>query len=135
MSVALALCRRWESEAVEGMADVGEQLRAAGFEGGEGLWRRGDEVGAVLTPAGVFVGWLDVDWDGPSTPEWVLRDVLHLPVGSYEQDLDEAVASAHQRGEAARRECRYCEGRFVPGHMHSQDVCQGCAERHLGVVH
>jgi hypothetical protein len=42
---------------------------------------------------------------------------------------------AEQRGQAARRECRYCGRRMVPGHMHSEDVCQGCAERELGVVH
>jgi hypothetical protein len=30
--------------------------------------------------------------------------------------------------------CRFCEQRFPPERRHG-DVCHGCAERHLGVVH
>lgn len=33
------------------------------------------------------------------------------------------------------RKCRYCGEKFGPEHMHSNDVCQGCAELHLGVMY
>lgn len=32
------------------------------------------------------------------------------------------------------RECRFCRESLPPEHMH-EDVCHGCAEKHLGVVH
>jgi hypothetical protein len=116
--------------------DVRDQLAAAGFEERNGLWRRGEEVGAVATEAGVFVGWLDVAWPRLSTPESQLRDVVHLPPGRLDElKLTAALDRARERREAALRTCRYCGERCVPGHMHSEDVCQGCAERHLGVAH
>jgi hypothetical protein len=111
-------------------------LEAAGLVERDGLWVDAHEVvGAVTSPLGVFVGWVDVAWTGPHTPELQLREVVHLPPGRLELEFAEEVGEAQQRGEAARLECRYCGGREMPGHMHSKDVCQGCAERELGVTH
>jgi hypothetical protein len=31
--------------------------------------------------------------------------------------------------------CRFCKKDFPPEHGHDDDVCHGCAEQHLGVVH
>lgn len=31
--------------------------------------------------------------------------------------------------------CRFCGRRFPPEHRHEEDVCHGCAERHLGIVY
>lgn len=42
--------------------------------------------------------------------------------------------AGRQRRESFRT-CQYCGRTFGPEHMHSEDVCQGCAERYLGVVH
>jgi hypothetical protein len=123
------------TDTVAAMDEFALHLKAAGLEETEdGQWRQGDEVGVVLTSGGAFIGWRDVAWTRPSTPEWQLQDVLHLPLGQVRQ-LSGALARARARREAARRSCRYCGERFSPGHMHSEDVCQGCAERHLGVVH
>ena len=36
---------------------------------------------------------------------------------------------------AAFRRCRYCGQNTPPEWWHGEDACQGCAERHLGVVH
>ena len=116
------------------MGQAKAQLEAAGFEERDGLWKE-EEVGLVLTTAGACVGWLDVMWDGPARPEWQLRDVAHLPLGQLELGLPAALTRARSRGDDARRPCRECGRRFAPGHMHSDDVCQGCAERHLGVTH
>ena len=111
-------------------------LESAGLEPRDGFWRHGDGVAAVLAGGGVFIGWLDVVWPGPGTPELQLRDVVHLPPGRLDElELTATLAVARERAESARRSCRYCGERVVPGHMHSADVCQGCAERHLGVVH
>lgn len=33
------------------------------------------------------------------------------------------------------RTCQRCEEVSNAGHMHDQETCQSCAERHLGVVH
>ena len=115
---------------------VQTHLEAAGLVERGGLWVDADElVGAVISPLGVFIGWVDVAWAGPHTPELQLREVVHLPPGRLELDVAEEVRKAAQRGQAGRRECRYCGHRKMPGHMHSKDVCQGCAERELGVVH
>lgn len=45
------------------------------------------------------------------------------------------IADAREHRRAKFRTCRYCRKVFGPEHMHSDDVCHGCAERHLGVVH
>jgi hypothetical protein len=111
---------------------VNDQLR----KGPDGLWRdEAEEVGAAVATSGAFVGWIDVRWRGPAEPQPWLRDAVHLPVGFTEAELAEAMVAAREHRARAVQTCRYCERSFVPGHMHSDDVCQGCAERHLGVIH
>ena len=98
-------------------------LEAAGLVERDRLWVDAHEVvGAVTSPLGVFVGWVDVAWTGPHTPELQLREVVHLPPGRLELDVAEELRKAEQRSQARRRECRYCGRRKVPGHMHSKDV-------------
>lgn len=44
-------------------------LEAAGLVEPNGLWGDADEVvGAVASPLGVFVGWVDVAWTGHTRP-------------------------------------------------------------------
>lgn len=98
------------------------------------LWSDIDgEIGACRATCGVFVGWLDVGWDGPHTPRSCLRDVEHLPI-ARERDLKLAARRVRAARARALTRCRFCREQNVPGHMH-EDVCHGCAERHLGVVH
>jgi hypothetical protein len=33
------------------------------------------------------------------------------------------------------RVCRFCNGRTPPELLHEDDVCQACAQQHLGVVY
>lgn len=50
-------------------------------------------------------------------------------------ELESLLNDALKHRENEFKKCRYC-GRSLPReHMHSADVCQGCAEKHLGVVH
>ncbi len=117
-------------------ADAEQALPGAGLlPSWDGLWTDGaDEVGAVAGEAGAVVGWIDVSWPGPGEPVRRLQDAVHVP----ERLLDElpgAVSRARAAREAALRTCRLCGERHIPGHMYDADVCQGCAERHLGVVY
>ena len=93
--------------------DMQAVLAAHGLARGEhGVWTDEDaRLGAVPAEAGLFVGWLDVRWDGPAHPHPWLRDVVHVPAATVANGIDDAFR------------------------MHSADVCQGCAEQKLGVVH
>ena len=125
---------RYDSCHVTGPLEI--QLQSAGMVERDGLWLDPEGVvGAVLSPLGIFVGWLDVAWAGPARPEHRLRDVAHVTPANVVMDLAPAVARAEQRGQAARRDCRSCGRRYAPGWMHSRDDCHGCAERELGVVY
>lgn len=45
------------------------------------------------------------------------------------------IKKARARRRRTFRTCRYCGGMFGPEHKHSPDVCDGCAEVHLGIIH
>jgi hypothetical protein len=101
-----------------------------------GLWAdTARDIGLAWGEAGAFVGWLDVVWSGPAEPQWQLRDVVHLPPEKAGEGLRPAIDRARARRKAMLRHCRFCREGFTPGHMHEPDVCQGCAERRLGVTH
>jgi hypothetical protein len=91
-------------------------------------------VGGVVTKAGAFVGWVDTAWAGPGTPVHRLEDAMHVPP-EFADSLAETIDRVRALREAALRSCRYCGARHTPGYMHTEDVCQGCAPRHLGVVY
>lgn len=112
-------------------------LEGAGLSpGADGLWRdRGETVGgAVVADAGVFVGWIDLSWPDPDKPEPALQEVRHLAPSEDERALERALERARRARETALRHCRFCGERFIPGRMHSTDICQGCAGRELGLV-
>jgi hypothetical protein len=137
-AAALSPCQavdpRYDSCHVTGPMEI--QLQSARMVERDGLWLDPEGVvGAVLSPLGIFVGWLEVAWAGPARHEHRLRDVAHVTPANVVTDLAPAVARAEQRGQAARRDCRSCGRRYAPGWMHSRDVCHGCAERELGVVY
>jgi len=110
-----------------------EELRSAGLVEREGLWRDpSDTMGAVASPVGIFVGWIDLVWAGPAYCEPRLRDVVHVPPVNIDCDLGPVLIRAEARFAAARRCCRYCNRHHPPGYMFSRDVCQACAP---GVVY
>jgi hypothetical protein len=118
-----------EDELFEAFAEAGL------LRGTDGMWLDDEgAVGAMATNAGAFVGWVAVSWTGPADPVRRLCAVIHVPRG-LEDSVARAVERVRARREASLRSCRYCGERNIPGHMHSKDVCQSCAERHLGVVH
>lgn len=105
-----------------------EELSSAGLVEREGLWRDPDDsVGAIVSPLGVFVGWIDVIWPSPSLCEPRLRDVVHVPPANIETDLGPVLVRAEARFAAVRRTCRHCGRHYAPGYMLTRDVCQACA--------
>jgi hypothetical protein len=81
-----------------------EELRHAGLAERDGLWRDPDQsIGAVVSPVGVFVGWIDVAWAGPGHGEPHLRDVVHVTPSNIETDLRPVLARAEARFVATRR--------------------------------
>ncbi|MDA0300904.1 MAG: hypothetical protein O2822_00080 [Chloroflexi bacterium] len=49
--------------------------------------------------------------------------------------LGDLISKARAARIAEFKRCRYCGETFPPERRHSVNVCDGCAEAHLGVVH
>lgn len=121
------LARRPTDEVPRLLAELGLVLE-------EGLWTDvGHTVGVARSPAGLFVGWLDVGWVAPDEPFSELRDIAHLPervaVPDLARDLRVAVDEALQARAEHLRDCRPCGERFVPGQMFGATRCHSCAVR------
>jgi hypothetical protein len=101
----------WDTQRAFERSFEGESLlRECGFQRGhDGLWEdERHEVGATLSEHGMFVGWIDVTWDGPATPVPLLRDVTHMPLpGSYE--FADVLKRARRQRQRKLRSCRFCE--------------------------
>lgn len=102
-----------------------------------GLWIDGGENVAVLTSQGhVIVGWSEIVWRGPvPPPNLTLRNPMHLAPLTDSARLSAAIERARKIGLKRRQICGFCGVSFNPGRRHDRDVCHGCAERRLGVVH
>lgn len=75
-----------------------------------------------------------VRWAGPHTPQLevaALSQVAATPTPhQVSRALEEALASRR-----FFQKCTRCEELSNGGHMHDAAVCQGCVERHFGVIH
>lgn len=112
--------------------------------GGDGaVWLTGGEPGEVVarvTTRTVSIAIFGVRWAGPHeprpAPRWLARFHWHnLESGELYALLVRLIESAAARRCATYRTCRYCGKNTPPEWQHGDDVCQSCAERHLGVVH
>lgn len=75
-----------------------------------------------------------IGWENPYTP----RLTWHVVRSWQTRPIDEDVAKA--RDEVFNDpeyfgHCEKCNRHCCAGHMHNATICQGCAERYLGVVH
>jgi len=75
-----------------------------------------------------------LSWDGPCTPVHDWKTLHRWKTQPDETRLAKARAKAVADPRFFRH-CTLCSEVCKAGYMHSDDVCQGCAERHLGVVH
>jgi hypothetical protein len=98
------------------------------------------EVNVRLTRSSVTVWEYAAEWEGPHTSV-----VKPIRVGSMvwrripESRAMMAVASLIEAARESRstkfRVCQHCQRRIPPEFMHDDEVCQSCAEAHLGVVY
>ena len=81
---------------------------------------------------GVVVSIAKVDWDGPHTPvlRWVKYDEAFAP-----EVCDDRIFQTVLHDKRFFQRCSQCGELNNVGHMHSASICQGCAERSLGVVY
>jgi len=50
-------------------------------------------------------------------------------------ELESLLNDALKQRKKEFQKCNYCERCIPPEYMHSDNVCQSCAEKHLGVLH
>lgn len=75
-----------------------------------------------------------VTWNGPHTPtiRWIaFRSWKRKPTAA-QLSRAELAARAQTR---FFRTCELCHEFMNAGHMHGDQICQGCAQRHLGIVY
>lgn len=129
----LALVRKALPEPVSEAETKGGLLIEAGDPG---------KVAMKATAAGVTVLLYGIRWDGPSRLVPNHRPLAHIRWRDLPTAREEAAAVLRHLIEAAQmirlatfRTCRFCQESTPPEWMHDEDVCQGCAEKHLGIVH
>jgi hypothetical protein len=113
---------------------VDDLLVDLGLELADGLWTDpARRFGIARSPAGMFIGWLDVGWVAADDPFSEMRDVAHLVERVPRDRLARDIGFALEEAAAARtehlRDCVRCGERFVPGQMHGADCCHSCAVR------
>lgn len=98
----------------------------------------GDETGVIviLTPDAVELRLPDIEWVGSHTPVSV-NHLWQKIEGQQLQSVDlvKWVKSGQRARQQTFRECKYCGKKNPPGWMHREDVCDSCAEKHLGIIH
>jgi len=88
----------------------------------------------------VMVGPGRFSWHGPAMPLQEVRSPERFDIrGGLTDDLIEQMQHAVHRSITRRRRgfrrCRYCDELFPSEHRNVEPtVCDGCAQRHLGVV-
>ena len=97
------------------------------------------EVVVERTDDEVRVSRYRLDWPHPHEPvaNPVLLGSVRWPELAPDVALEVCQLLIDEAGRQRResfRTCRYCKETLGPEHMHG-DVCHGCAERYLGVVH
>lgn len=97
----------------------------------------GDQgIVVVITPDDLELRMPTTEWTGgaygpaPSSTLWKRIGLDDLDGADLPGLLDAAIA--HRAGEFVA--CRHCGQLFPPEHRHD-DVCHGCSEKHLGIVH
>ena len=92
------------------------------------------DIRVVVSPEAVELRLSSTEWCGQHTPvgsSQLWRRLQHHEVA----DVDDALKRLHAAQRRRLRTCRHCQRRVDPAHMHSKDICCGCAERYLGVIY
>ncbi len=75
-----------------------------------------------------------VTWPSPHTPESQWEIGRELEPDASANDI-EAATQAILEDTRFFGVCSHCGKRHLDGHMHSETICQGCAESDLGVIY
>lgn len=95
-----------------------------------------EDIGPVIlvTPEAVEFRLPTLNWMViPIETSCLWRRVLHDE--TPREDLKKLIALARTTRRKQFRTCRHCGRKVPPERRHGADVCHGCAERHLGIVH
>jgi len=98
----------------------------------------GGEKGIVIlvTPEVIELRLPTVEWTmgsyGPAASSRLWKRIQESEI--TDRDLETLLIEALKERQNEFRNCRYCKESLPPEHMHD-DVCHGCAEKYLGVVH
>jgi hypothetical protein len=105
------------------------------FTGGEP-----GEVMVRLSASTITVWEYAARWEGPRT--LVPRPVRVGSIAWRRVPASQAVAAVQALVDGARQSrrgkysiCSYCERLTAPEHMHDEETCMSCAEKHLGIVY
>ncbi len=98
------------------------------------------EVVVQLNNQSIIVSVFAVAWETPYTPVMFPEEYAILNWHEFSADrlklrLDELIDSARQRRLSRYRTCEQCGEMKPPEHMHSDEVCQSCTEKHLGIIY
>jgi hypothetical protein len=98
------------------------------------------EVVAHLTELRLAIAEFSVEWDTPDTFQVKPRRVgvirwRRLPEIDLMNAAGSLIKGAREMRLSRYRICRYCEKSNPPEWMRDENVCQGCAQQELGVVH
>lgn len=91
----------------------------------------------LVTPESIEIRLPTVEWTkstyGPAASSRFWKRVNESEI--TDEELENLLKEALKERRSEFKICRYCKEPVPPEHRHSEDVCHGCAERHLGVVH
>jgi len=75
-----------------------------------------------------------IKWPHPHTPKSTWHTIHKLDGFTSQEVIDELVEKIFL-DKRYFKICNECDQRNPIGHMHSNNVCQGCAEQNHGIVH
>ena len=124
------------------LAQLDEPVEQHDTDDGSVVMTSGDpgEVIVRLSATQVLVAEYAAEWQTPyeAVVEPIPIGSVNWPVISPEaamRSIKALMGAAREARLAKFRTCTMCEQRTAPEWMHSEEVCQPCAERELGVVH
>jgi hypothetical protein len=97
-----------------------------------------DEKGIVVivTPEAIELRLPTLEWLGPHTPVESSKLWRRLKLNSSKKfDIAQLITSAQEAQSQTFGVCKFCSQKLPSGWMFRRDVCQSCAEKHLGIVH
>ncbi len=133
---------QWEDLLASVKAALPQPVREETAPDGSFLFTAGEpgEVIVRLTDSSATVSEFAVEWEGPHTPvpkpirfgrlQW--KDI---PAERAISLLVSLIDAARESRRSKYRRCHMCDETKPPEWMHGDDVCQDCAQNHLGVVY